>query len=389
MQGAAFTKFQRMLQLDRPEGSQKDPQREKTAEQPSEPRGGQARKLVAALAVSAGTLMLVGQKRVASLVALCALAMCGGKKNEKEVKQEKQEELKRSGGRANKLSARQDGKPLEEGRATEIGAQDGKPPVAGRATVGDGEKDEALASGTAIGDLGVGVGDLPGIRAFRGPSRMSSHGTEQRPLAPGGDQGEVRVQTTTMISGPWRITAGHVVDRVVTQSGYGAPSEAAGGNEPRPRGPRSRAREIMTEIGGNYDEELRSHPQDAGRFPWEQPEFQSPPLGPDKWLLTLWDQGWIVRSHGQWRKQPFMPVWSTTPCPANRLDEKRVTILFHASTDQQQIREDSWMDTRWKATPTQWRGYTFFKRRMIEDSAPSQRGHQDTQDSEFELVEGP
>ena len=102
----------------------------KTTDDHAEPEVGKV-KLVEALAVSAGTLMLVGQKRVASLVALCALAIGGGNKKSQEKTPKNAKELTKTGGRAKKVSAQEDGKPPEEGGATTCRAQDGKPLVDG------------------------------------------------------------------------------------------------------------------------------------------------------------------------------------------------------------------------------------------------------------------
>ena len=41
---------------------------------------------------------------------------------------------------------------------------------------------------------------------------------------------------------------------------------------------------------------------------WDEPRFQIPPRGDDKWLTEYLDAGWLVRSHGsKGRVRPFHP----------------------------------------------------------------------------------
>ena len=87
--------------------------------------------------------------------------------------------------------------------------------VDGGATVGDVEEDAGLASGSTDGVVGAGVGDLgrmPGIRAIRGQGSSSSRGIAQTPAPPGQERGQVRVVTTMSTSGPWTVTADHLVE---------------------------------------------------------------------------------------------------------------------------------------------------------------------------------
>ena len=99
--------------------------------------------------------------------------------------------------------------------------------------------------------------------------------------------------------------------------------------------------------------------------PWKLQWYSWPPQGrSDRWDDALWSRfGWMVRSHGKERKQPFHPIHRSTPFQVNQLHEERITVVFN---DQgKEVMMDHWQVAREFPVQSRWKGYTFFKKKSV------------------------
>ncbi len=99
--------------------------------------------------------------------------------------------------------------------------------------------------------------------------------------------------------------------------------------------------------------------------PWNYEEFQKPPrLVSDQWRLDLYEEGWVIRTHGKARKAPFHPVHRSFPGDSGQLGDERVTAIFD-STGNREVRYDCWNGRPWRFEDREktWKGYTFFRKK--------------------------
>ncbi len=101
--------------------------------------------------------------------------------------------------------------------------------------------------------------------------------------------------------------------------------------------------------------------RDEGRQPWKNPKYGLPPnRASDAWDLSYWDEGWLVREHGKWRKRRFHPVHGSTPATPTELEESRYTIRFREGGGRDEHMDD-WRGAAKTEDNEKWRGYTFVK----------------------------
>ena len=95
--------------------------------------------------------------------------------------------------------------------------------------------------------------------------------------------------------------------------------------------------------------------QDA---PWTLPRYQTIQRATkDKWDMTLWDQGWVIRAHHKDRVRAYHPIHETNPCDSSTFEPRRVTYKVSPGPE---VVEDTWtIPVKWKGPS--WRGYTFFR----------------------------
>ena len=130
--------------------------------------------------------------------------------------------------------------------------------------------------------------------------------------------------------------------------------------------------------------EASSSSATAPLAPWEGREFQAPPRGVDRWKLTCWREGWLVRSHGQARKLPFHPIHSTLPCQPDQLGTKRVSVVFSPDGDRE-VLQDTWLEPR-SFRRENWKGFTFIECRTATPETGIGSGV--LREDSFELVDG-
>ena len=94
--------------------------------------------------------------------------------------------------------------------------------------------------------------------------------------------------------------------------------------------------------------------------PWRNAEYLCPPgVGQDRWDLSRWAEGWVIRSHGKGRKQSFDPRRSAMPCEERQLTGRRVTLVVAGR--EPEVIEDDFTTSRGWAEKEMWRGYTFLE----------------------------
>ena len=95
--------------------------------------------------------------------------------------------------------------------------------------------------------------------------------------------------------------------------------------------------------------------------PWRLECYQEEPRSlADKWDLSLWSQGWLVRVHGGSRKELFNPRRASLTCSVDQLESLRVSSMIKKAS--REVMRDDWHTTgRW-SEETAWTGYTFLQR---------------------------
>ena len=395
--GQAFQKFRKQLRIydaDKSEGIH------------GEAEVGTSRKAVEALAASAATLCLVGHPIAGGLVALCALVI-GDKKGCQEAKKkiqdpkEKKREAHVKKMKEDGWATPKDGKLGTGGAAKEDGwatPKDGKPGIGGAA------KEDGVAT------TGLGLSRSPGIRALRTEVASGSHGRRWRMTGRAAAAEDVQLraegscgngaanvaeagETQHHAEGYPGNGAGHVAEdgegqrhaegssgdgagrlsgvwrRIMTLRGsagsYGQPVSQEGLGETEATG-NEQASESFSWVSSVEVSETRAELDQAEAWledPWCLPEFSMPgKASKDRWVLSLWERGWLVREHRRPRHQPFRPLHGTTPCNGDELTWKRITSLLDEDQNVEII-EDEWKVGRSWTRSRSWRGFTFFQRR--------------------------
>ena len=115
--------------------------------------------------------------------------------------------------------------------------------------------------------------------------------------------------------------------------------------------------------------------------PWEMDEFQQRPMKKtDRWIMSLWNQGWLVREHSYRRSRTFQPLLGTLLISGEELSGKRVTLAFlDTRFDGANVYEDRWNDRGSSPLPlltdeTKWKGFTFLQRKLEGISQMSYNG---------------
>ncbi len=97
--------------------------------------------------------------------------------------------------------------------------------------------------------------------------------------------------------------------------------------------------------------------------PWMKSMFWNPPTArKDSWLMTMIDEGWVVRAHGSGRVRRFHPLHKNVPVDPQHLDGTRVSVGFN-SRGAKMIATDMWTDppsNLWEPK-AEWTGWTFLK----------------------------
>ena len=118
---------------------------------------------------------------------------------------------------------------------------------------------------------------------------------------------------------------------------------------------------------GNWDGPREGHePWKVSMFP---ARFQYVPTGPDRWDMSLANEGWLIRIHAKGRKRRFHPLHSSMPLSVQELDGCRVTKRFLIAEGRpSDVTQDQWVQENMTEDNTQWSGYTFLKLKETEGS---------------------
>lgn len=108
---------------------------------------------------------------------------------------------------------------------------------------------------------------------------------------------------------------------------------------------------------------------------WELPTFQEFPYlkASDQWTSML--PGWMVRIHGKKRARLFHPLHRSTP-KKDQLGIHRTTVLF-LDDGTRVVKSDEWVSSHQvpeELRGQQWKGFTFFKLKAIEDNVVEGKG---------------
>ena len=328
LQGQSFGRFQEMLGLAKEEDIQV--KKMKIADRAESGRDVEA--AAGCLTLAGYALRLKGNPLGQLLLMIAVLLKCyGGQKRTQE-----REELTREGGTA---TSAEDGKPSRSsGGAT---PKDGGPSrFSGGATTPaqDGEW-------TRLG--------APGIRAFRVRVESDSHG-DQRPVAPAAS-----VERRTSATG--------------STSAAGSPELSTAANRGRAILAAVAVENGNISISASVDDRETLQAGNEGYvgrspdylLPWEQQAYRTPGKGADRWVLDLWDEGWLIRLHPKSRKQDCRPgQCSSLPCRLDQLTGRRITLIYDVARPvPARLTEDNFLEVKGWTRESEWTGVTFLQRR--------------------------
>ena len=104
--------------------------------------------------------------------------------------------------------------------------------------------------------------------------------------------------------------------------------------------------------------------------PWMMSMFMHPPAArKDQWLVTMVEEGWLIRAHGGGRVRRFHPLHKNVPIDPQNLDGTRVSVGFN-SRGVKMIATDKWTDppsNLWEPK-AEWTGWTFLRLKKQEQS---------------------
>ena len=347
------------------------------------------------LAVAGGLLSLVGSWNLSALLLMAAVAAGRlGKRPSKANEQRPQKMAKRSG---------ESHKPQRESWSGTAPHNSGN-----GATIRGGPQGQQSLEGL-----------IPGIRALRFRSGSKSHGMEataagessaagagessaaaseaasttrrrRGAAARGADAMQSMMQNMASLSVDTKVTVHlggkHSVETTTAAELRGGYVEDCG-----PSGSASRA---TTKKEKKSAPEVPLEEEFSGEEGiWDEPRFQLPPRGDDKWLTEYLDAGWLVRSHGsKGRVRPFHPLHRSCPVKADHLTGKRVTIVYGFDGTVETL-WDEWTTQRTWQKPGPWRGYTFMEVKKVNKHHHGAAGVQvpaaeesDSSDGGYELV---
>ena len=104
--------------------------------------------------------------------------------------------------------------------------------------------------------------------------------------------------------------------------------------------------------------------------PWMETMFMNPPsTRKDQWLVTMVEEGWLIRAHGGGRVRRFHPLHKNVPIDPQDLDGTRVSVGFN-SRGVKMVATDKWTDppsNLWEPK-AEWTGWTFLRLKKQEPS---------------------
>ena len=126
---------------------------------------------------------------------------------------------------------------------------------------------------------------------------------------------------------------------------------------------------------------------------WGLEQYQYCPTGPDRWDLSKFEEGWVIRIHSRGRKRRFHPLHQSLPIDAQELEGPRITKRFIRGGGSD-VCWDEWTGSNITNDNATWSGYTFLKVKKIESAEGSAArstsmtvNPEEESDGSFECVE--
>ena len=120
---------------------------------------------------------------------------------------------------------------------------------------------------------------------------------------------------------------------------------------------------------------LRAPRPEEPTVPWDDPQFQTLPIGAkDRWMQLR--GGWWVKSHAKLRLRTFHPLHRATPFLLEDITDERWTVYFSCPGAQweRRVHRDRWTEevphNLVQGQDGRWKGFTFFRLRGGAHGAP-------------------